>query len=267
MRVPLHALIGCSVGSLVSAYYAAVGLDVQTLLDNSLTTTAAGVLSHALTLWVGEERARFLARWSRPVRENLALLEGCDFRRLHHGVAMVGFLIHDRRRGERLFVVTGRERGFSLSEAVRASSRLPVLFPTLRKEVEGLERHLVDGAFSAPSPVIHAVAAPVSATHVLAVDLTGSRRRARHSELDRWQALLGDRLLVLRPRPARRLGFWGSAAVARRWYEAGRRALGEIEEKRLAAWLGDAQPRRLVAGAQTFAPGANDVVRAEEWAE
>jgi predicted acylesterase/phospholipase RssA len=247
MRIPLHALIGCSVGSLVAAYYAAVGLGVEELLDHALTTTASGVLSHAATLWLGEERARWLRRWSSPVRARLALLDRCDFRSLHHGVGMVGFLIHDRRRGERLFAVTGRERGFSLSEAVRASSRLPVLFPTLRKEVEGLERHLIDGAFSAPSPVIHAVAAPVSATHVLAVDLTGSRRRARHSELDRWQALLGDRLLVVRPRPARRFGFWGSASVAGRWYEAGRRALGGTEEKRLASWLGGAEPRRLVA--------------------
>lgn len=249
MRVPLHALIGCSVGSLVAAYYAAVGLEVRDLLENALTTTAPGVLSHALTLWLGEKRTRLLDRFSRPVRARLALLERADFRSLHHGIAMIGFLVHDRRRGERLFPVTGRERGFTLSEAVRASSRLPVLFPTLRKEVEGLERRLVDGAYSAPSPVIHAVAAPVSATHVVAVDLTGSRRRARHSELDRWQALLGDRLLVLRPRAPRRLGAWGSAPGALRWYEAGRRALGDTEAARLRSWLEDARPAR------TMVPG------------
>jgi predicted acylesterase/phospholipase RssA len=269
MQVPLHALIGCSVGSLVAAYYAAVGLRVDELLENALTTTASGVLSHALTLWLGEKRARFLARWAGPVRARLALLDRRDFRNLHHGVGMVGFLIHDRRRGERLFAVTGRERGFTLSEAVRASSRLPVLFPTLRKEVEGLERRLIDGAFSAPSPVVHAVAAPVSATHVLAVDLTGSRRRARRSELDRWQVLLGERLLVVRPRRPRRPAFWGSASGAIAWHEAGRRAIGEREAERLRAWLGAGTPvrqapaafawnTRVVAPARESAPGSTE---------
>jgi predicted acylesterase/phospholipase RssA len=149
--------------------------------------------------------------------------------------------MHDRRRGERIFAVTGRERGLRLSEAVRASSRLPVLFPPLRKEVDGLERVLVDGAFSAPSPVVHAVAAPVSATHVIAVDLSGSRRRTRLSELDRWQTLLGDRLLVLRPRPRFTRAGWGTILGARTWYEAGRSVIGEAEAERLRRWQrGDA---------------------------
>ncbi|HEV8119946.1 MAG TPA: patatin-like phospholipase family protein [Candidatus Polarisedimenticolia bacterium] len=255
LRVPLHAMVGCSVGSLVAAYYGAVGLDVEGLLENALQTTPLGVLAHALTLWLGEERARFLGRWAGPVRARLALLDRSDFRNLHHGLGMIGFLIHDRRRGERIFVVTGRERGFRLSEAVRASSRLPLVFPTLRKEVEGLERHLVDGAFSAPSPVIHAVAAPVSATHVLVVDLTGSRRRARHSELSRWQALLGDRLLIVRPRPSWRPARWGSTSGVIAWHEAGRRAIGEREAARLRSWLGAAAPVRVAAVAETVPVG------------
>jgi len=157
--------------------------------------------------------------------------------------------MHDRRRGERIFAVTGRERGLRLSEAVRASSRLPILFPPLRKEVDGLERVLVDGAFSAPSPVVHAVAAPVSATHVIAVDLSGSRRRTRLSELDRWQTLLGDRLMVLRPRPKFTRAGWGTILGARTWYEAGRNVIGEAEAERLRRWQrGDPQGDAPAAG-------------------
>src|SRR5207245_1946450 len=240
LRIPVYAMVGCSVGSLITAYYAAVGQTVDDLLGHALGTNALGILSHALSLWLGAERTRLLRRWAGPVRARLALLERRDFRRLHHGVQMIGFLMHDRRRGERIFAVTGRERGFSLSEAVRASSRLPFLFPPLRKEVEGLERSLVDGAFSAPSPVIHAVAAPVSATHVIVVDLTGSRRRARHSELGRWQKLLQDRLMIFRPRPGPRIGLWGSARSVRAWYEAGRRAVGPADADRLHAWVAPA---------------------------
>src|SRR5262249_13116233 len=157
--------------------------------------------------WAGRVLVR---RWAEPVRRRLAILDGHDFRHLHHGVQMIGFLMHDRRRGERIFAVTGRERGFRLAEGGRARSRVPLLFPPMRKEVDGLERRLVDGAFSAPSPVVHAVSAPVSATHVISVDLTGSRRRSRGSELSRWQRLLGDRLLILRPRPQASLRAWGA---------------------------------------------------------
>jgi len=236
LRFPLDAMIGCSVGSLITAYYAAAGRSIDDLLSFALATNARRVLAHALALRSERLGRGALRRWAAPVRDLLEVLEGHDFRNLHHGVRMIGFLMHDRRRGERIFVVTGRERGFRLSEAVRASSRLPVLFPPLRKEVDGLERILVDGAFSAPSPVVHAVAAPISASHVIAVDLSGSRRRSRLSELDRWQRLLGDRLLVLRPRAARSLRSWGTVLGARAWYEAGRSAIGESEIARLRRW-------------------------------
>jgi len=238
LRIPLRALIGCSVGSLVAAYYAAAGLQVDELLDFAFGTDALSVLSHALAMRLPAKRRKLLDRWAEPTLRRLEILERCDFRRLHHGVGSIGFLVHDRRRGERIFPVTGRERGFTLSEAVRASSRLPILFPPLVKEVDGLERRLVDGAFSAPSPVIHAVAAPISATHVIVVDLSGSRRRARLSELDRWQRLLGDRLAVFRPRPGPRLGLWGDKRSVRAWYEAGRRAISPVVEA-LATCIAD----------------------------
>ena len=236
LRVPVHAMIGCSVGSLITAYYAAAGQSVEEMLESAFGTGVLAILSHAIALRFGGRTPKMLARFSDEVRVRLQVLEGCDFRTLHHGIEQVGFLIHDQRRGERVFAVTGRERGFSLSEAVRASSRLPFLFPPLRKEVDGLERELVDGALSAPSPVIHAVAAPVSASHVIVVDLSGSRRRSKHSELARWQRILRDRLVVLRPRLPRSVGLWGSGRRVRDWYEAGRRAVDAAALTPLRAW-------------------------------
>jgi len=237
LHIPVYAMLGCSVGSLITAYYAAAGHTVGDLLRFALETNAPRVLSHALSMRSSRVGRRLVRRWADPVHDLLAVLDRHDFRHLHHGVQMIGFLMHDQRRGERIFAVTGRERGFRLSEAVRASSRIPFLFPPLRKEVDGLERRLVDGALSAPSPVVHAVAAPVSATHVIVVDLTGSRRRARGSELNRWQTLLGDRLLVLRPRRRAALAGWGTIFGARAWYEAGRRVVGQLETARLQRWL------------------------------
>jgi NTE family protein len=260
LRVPLDAMIGCSVGSLITAYYAAAGRTIDDLLRFALETNARRVLAHALALHSPRLGRGVVRRWAAPVQDLLAVLDGHDFRHLHHGVRMIGFLMHDQRRGERIFAVTGRERGFRLAEAVRASSRLPILFPPLRKEVDGLERVLVDGAFSAPSPVVHAVAAPVSATHVIAVDLSGSRRRARLSELDRWQTLLGDRLMVLRPRAARSIVGWGTVLGARAWYEAGRNAIGDAEIARLRHWRGqeargDGQAAEAAGGTDAPATG------------
>jgi len=263
LRVPLYAMIGCSVGSLITAYYAAAGRTVEQLLQFALETNAKRVLAHALSMRSERLGRRLVRRWAEPVHDLLAVLDGHDFRRLHHGVRMIGFLMHDRRRGERIFAVTGCERGFRLSEAVRASSRLPILFPPLRKEVDGLERVLVDGAFAAPSPVVHAVAAPVSATHVIAVDLSGSRRRTRLSELDRWQTLLGDRLMVLRPRPRFTRTGWGTILGARTWYEAGRNVIGEAEAERLRRWQrGDEQGDAPAAG-EPGRPDARALLRPE----
>jgi predicted acylesterase/phospholipase RssA len=237
LRVPISSMVGCSVGSVVSAYYAAAGLPIDALVDHAFGIRLSGILAHAVTLRSRGRIGRYFGRWAEPVQRRLRMLEGLDFRNLHHGVRKIGFLIHDSARGERIFAATGREKGFTLSEAVRASSRVPVLFPPIRKEVEGIERKLVDGGLSSPTPILHAVGPPISATHVVAVDLSDHAGRSRHSELDRWRTSLGNRLIVLRPRPRGKIGRRGSPAFVEAWYQAGRLSLGPDEEARLRSWL------------------------------
>ena len=237
LRVPITSMVGCSVGSVVSAYYAAAGLPIDELVDHAFGIRLSGILAHAVTLRSSGRIGRFFGRWSEPVQRRLRMLEGLDFRNLHHGVRKIGFLIHDSARRERIFAATGRENGFTLSEAVRASSRVPVLFPPIRKEVEGIERKLVDGGLSSPTPILHAVGPPISATHILAVDLSDHAGRSRHSELDRWRKSLGDRLLVLRPRPVGEVGRRGSPTFVEAWYQAGGLCIGPEEESRLRMWL------------------------------
>src|SRR5437867_8933670 len=110
LEVPIRAMIGCSVGSLITAYYAAVGLPLDEILGLASGTGALAILAHAIALRLEGRTPRLLVRWSQGVRRRLALLDGRDFRNLHHGVEQIGFLTHDRRRGERIFAVTGRER-------------------------------------------------------------------------------------------------------------------------------------------------------------
>jgi len=237
LGVPIDTMIGCSVGSVIAAFYASVGLPVEGLIEHAFGVRPLGVIGHAISLRSQGRVGRYFERWSHPVTSRLELLEGRDWNTFHHGVRRLGFLMHDRVRGERIFAVTGRERGLTLSEAVRASSRVPMLFPPLRKEVEGVGRRLVDGGVSSPTPVLHAVATPVSASHVIAVDLTASLKRGMRSELDRWQRRLGDRLLVLRPRPASDGGRRGAGRFIQAWYQSGRHAIGPEEEARLRGWM------------------------------
>lgn len=238
LKIPIYAMLGCSVGSIVTGYHATLGLSVEELLENALVTNAFGVVTHALAMRFNGSTGRLLSRWAEPVRSRLRQLERGDFHRLCHGVKKVGFLMHDAMRGERIFAVTGNERGFSVAEAVRGSARTPILFPPLVKEVDGIERRLVDGALSAPTPVHDAISWPVSATHVIAVDLTTSRKRGPRSQLARWSLSLGERLIVLRPKPESFTVRRGERSYVYAWYQAGRRSVGPAVEERLNSWLG-----------------------------
>ena len=235
LGVPIDAIVGCCVGGVVGAYYAAAGLRSAELLDHGFGVRKLGVLSHGLAMRDVPFRSTFL-RWAAPVREKLSILDGLGFDALHHGVREIGFLMLDLERRERIFVSTGHHRGFTLSEAVRASARLPVVFPPMIKEVDGLARRLVDGAFASPTPIGQAVAFPIRATHVIAVNLSGSRSRGRYSEVDRWGRILGDRLLFVRPDP-RRWGWRGGKRYVSSWYQAGYDSFGTEEAARIARWL------------------------------
>src|SRR5258705_12241501 len=62
LRVPVMAMIGCSVGSLITAYYAAAGLQIDELLEFAFATNALGVLSHGLSMRFPGKRRGLLDR-------------------------------------------------------------------------------------------------------------------------------------------------------------------------------------------------------------
>jgi len=243
LRVPIDAIVGCSVGGVVGAYYAALGLRSEELLDHGFGVRARGLLSHGILMRHRVPFRSTLLRWAAPVRDRLGLLDGATFDTLHHGVREIGFLMLDLERRERIFVSTGREKGFTLSEAVRASARLPVLFPPLVKEVDGLTRRLVDGALASPTPIGHAVAFPIAASHVIAVNLSRSRSRGPYSEVGRWRTALGDRLVFLEPAPGRS-GARGGRRYVSAWYRAGYDSIRDEDAARIAGWLADDSERR-----------------------
>src|SRR2546426_12747596 len=64
LRIPVYAMVGCSVGSLIAAYYAAVGLTVDDPLGHALGTNALGILSHSPSLRLRPDPPRRLRRWA-----------------------------------------------------------------------------------------------------------------------------------------------------------------------------------------------------------
>jgi predicted acylesterase/phospholipase RssA len=235
LGVPIDAIVGCSVGSLVGAYYAALGLRSDQLLDHAFGVGRRGLVSHGLAMRSRVPFRGTLLRWAAPVRERLALLEGRAFLPLHHGVREIGFLSYDVTSKQGVFVSSGNERGCTLLEAMRASARLPYLFPPLALDVDGVPRRLVDGALACRTPVGHAIAPPIAATHVIAVDLDDPSSPRRDADRERWRRDLGERLVWLEPRSTRR---WrGERRSVSDWYRAGRDAIRDEDASRIARWL------------------------------
>src|SRR2546427_5482955 len=64
LRVPLYAMVGCSVGSLITAYYAAAGRTVDEVLQFALETNAKRVMAHALSMRSSRLGRRLVRRWA-----------------------------------------------------------------------------------------------------------------------------------------------------------------------------------------------------------
>lgn len=197
------ALLGCSVGGIVAAMYAGVGLDPDGLLQGARRLDAGGLLAYALSRW----RIPFLSeralRRAGAIPEYLERLERATFARLHHGVEWLGILAFDLgAREEVLFLGGGAaEPPLSLAGAVRASAAIPGLFPPLVARMNGRRRYLVDPGWSTSVPVERAFAPPLRARRVIAVDLS-LRVCLRQRGAAYWRHLeetCGDRLVVLRP--------------------------------------------------------------------
>ncbi len=201
--VPIDAIVGCSVGAIVGAMYAAVGLDPDEMLLAARRITAGTLLSFALSRWRVPGLSEAAGRRAGAIPEYLARLEGASFERLHHNVRRLGVLTFDIMRREEVFVLggPGLPVTLSLASVVKASAAIPVLFPPLRAEMGGRRRYLADAGWFTAVPVERAFAPPLRSRRVIAVDLSliVCPRQARRSYWQGLQRACGDRLVVLRP--------------------------------------------------------------------
>jgi len=199
--VPIHSIIGVSIGSLVAAFHAGLGLEPDEIAArlSRLTTPAFFALGIALRRWGPLSR-----RARRAVSghlDELELLANLRLDRLHFGVRRLGLLAMDLPGGEEVFAATDLPCPVPPGKVVLGGISIPGLFPTVRLDSPGKTYHLADAGFSRSVPVERAFQTPFSARRVLAVDLQVIRG-LRERRGDRWRRLQsehGDALVRLLP--------------------------------------------------------------------
>jgi NTE family protein len=180
-------LVGTSVGALIVAYYAAVGLDVATLEKLGLSLTSRQLISWGLLRRAPSALQVRLSRCAGIIPEYVERLSLASWHRLHHGVERIGFVVYDPLRGEEILCHSA-QRSFRLDDAARGAAALPGLFPPMRCRVDGETRLLVDGGVTNPLPVDALFTPPFAPVQVLAIDI-GNRERAREANAAKVRGL------------------------------------------------------------------------------
>ena len=244
-RIPIDAIIGCSVGAIVAAMHAAAGMDPDELIQASRRLGPGSLLAFALSRWRLPVLSRAASRRAGAIPEYLERLEKASFERLYHGVRRLGILAFDLRRRDELFVLggPGLPSALKVSDAVKGSAAIPALFPPLKARMGDRKLLLADGGWYTAVPVERAFAPPLRASRVIAVDLSliMCLRQARRSYWRELQESCGSRLVVLRPnvRGSGTLVSWPSDPE--HLIAAGEEAVGEALPV-IRSWLCEAAP-------------------------
>src|SRR6266436_1180100 len=89
-HVPVEVMVGVSAGAIVAAYYAAVGLSVNEMIEQAPVFRGRHILMHGLTLRAHRSLKPYLRRFCGIIPQRLAQLETASFMTLHHGIKRLG---------------------------------------------------------------------------------------------------------------------------------------------------------------------------------
>jgi NTE family protein len=197
-HIPLHAIVGVSAGAIVAAYYAAVGLDLDEMIDDAAAFRGRHLLAHSLAVRCGARLGARFRPWCGVIPDRLRQLEAATFDRLYHGVHRLGVVCHDLSSGRPRYFGTGCDQEVTLSAAVRASASIPHLFPATPVSSGTQLLRLTDGGISDPVPVTFARAL-MGATHIVVSDCRSIAARLATDSRTVW----------VRPRIRRTGALWG----------------------------------------------------------
>jgi NTE family protein len=209
--IPLNVMVGVSAGAIIAAYYAAVGVSIDELIDQAAVFRGRHLLMHGLTLRSHASLKPLLRRFCGIIPHRLAQLDDASFTRLHQGVQRLGIVCHDIDRKQARYFSTMESCGVRLADVARASAAVPGVMPAKTIMIGTEVVRLADGGLSDSLPVEFVRSAPLGATHVIVSDCRYAAP-ARPAE--------GDSLIYLRPnldgiRPLRAPGTALTTAIAR----------------------------------------------------
>jgi NTE family protein len=218
--------VGGSAGAIVAAYYAAVGLDLDQMIDDAARFRGRHLLTYSINVQSGYRFEARLGRWCGVIPGRLRQLETARFDRLHHGVCRLGIVCHDTRSRRPQYFATGADRGLRLSDAVRASASIPRLFPTVDVCCDGAQLALTDGGLSDSVPLPFARGRTIGATHVIVSDC---RWIGRTPPTD-------DETIWIRPRLLNTGTLWSPRQGLLSAVAQGEAAITEAVVDRIQAW-------------------------------
>jgi len=169
-HIPIDVVVGVSAGAIIAAYYAAVGLDVQEMIEEAPTFRGRHILMHGLTLRSHRVLKPFLRRFCGVIPHRLEQLEAASFTRLHHGIRRLGIVCHDLDAGRPLYFSTLDSSGVRLSDVARASAAVPGVLPPKTMAVGTNVVRLADGGLSDSLPIDFARSRAMGETHVIVSD-------------------------------------------------------------------------------------------------
>src|SRR5207248_8197219 len=127
--IPIDAIVGVSAGAVVAAYYAAVGLDLEELIDDAATFRGRHLLTYSLNVHLRYRHAHRLGTWCGVIPHRLRQLETASFEWLHHGVRRPGIVCHDFDARLPRYFGTGCASSAALHVVVRSSATLLLTIP------------------------------------------------------------------------------------------------------------------------------------------
>lgn len=168
-HIPVEVMVGVSAGAIVAAYYAAVGLSVNEMIDQAPVFRGRHILMHGVTLRAHASLKPYLRRFCGIIPQRLQQLETASFTTLHHGIKRLGIVCHDIDRNQPRYFSTLEPLGVRLSDVARASAAVPGVLPPKTMMIGANLVRLADGGISDSLPVDF-VRSGLGATHVIVSD-------------------------------------------------------------------------------------------------
>lgn len=185
----VEEIVGSSVGALIAAYYAGVGLSLD-----EMRTLGLGLSSGHLLAWAAARRApRFAQGYFRRragvVPTYLERLEQTAGRRLHHGVKRIGLLAFDAAAG-RDVLFHSEMPDFPLADAMRGAVAIPFVYPSRTLRYAGRTLRLRDAGGRNRLPLEYLFEAPFAPRQILVSDIANrlAHRRENAAKVAAFQA-------------------------------------------------------------------------------